>query len=70
MEGLKPLGTGGGRQPEIKLDPQIIPQIQKPPGQQLAELSSTVGYTLMLLMSSPRISPGPENSSSKYNLLF
>lgn len=31
---LKLLGTGGGRQPGIRLDPQIIPQIQKPPGQQ------------------------------------
>lgn len=49
MGSLKRLGTGGGRQPGIRLDPQIIPQIQKPPGQ-LPGLSFINGGMLMLLL--------------------
>lgn len=52
---LKLLGNGEGRQPGIILDPQIIPQIQKPPGQQFNGLSSTVVYMLMLLLSSQQV---------------
>lgn len=50
---LTRLGTGVGREPGIIPEPQIILQIQKPPGHQLAELSPSSVCVLRPRLISP-----------------
>lgn len=69
MGSLKLLGTGGDRQPEIILDPQIIPKIQKPPGQ-LAALSSIDRCMLMLQLFYDRFSRGQKRFLKKIIILI